>query len=403
MSVRDRLAEISAIGRDNVRGGYSRHLLDPAEVALRSWFRSSAEALGLSVELDGNGNLWAWWGESRRGAVATGSHLDSVPGGGAFDGPLGVVSALEAVAILKAEGWRPARPIAVCAFAEEEGSRFGMPCLGSRLMVGEIAPEDALARVDRGGVTLEEAWRQAGLEISAIGPDPDRLAGIDMFLELHVEQGLDLEDRGLPLAVGSAIMSHGRWRLSIVGEGNHAGTTPMHGRRDPVVAVSSAALAVREIALERPAARGTVGRISVTPNGTNVIASRVDAWLDIRAHSDSEVRAQLDATIALIQKRVAAEGCALQVHEESFSPLVLFDEPLTARIAGLLGGVPAIPTGAGHDAGVLSAYVPSAMIFVRNPTGVSHAPEEAAREEDCEAGAQGLAAVLRNLTGEASR
>ncbi|MFF3854274.1 allantoate amidohydrolase [Micromonospora sp. NPDC002575] len=403
MSVRDRLMEISAIGRDGVRGGYSRHLLDPAEVALRGWFRSSAERLGLSVEVDGNGNLWAWWGESRQGAVVTGSHLDSVPGGGPYDGPLGVASALEAVAILAAEGWRPTRTIAVCAFAEEEGSRFGAPCLGSRLMVGEIAPEDALARVDHQGVTLEEAWRQAGLEVRDIGPDPDRLAGIDMFLELHVEQGLDLENRGLPLAVGSAIMAHGRWRISIVGEGNHAGSTPMHGRRDPVVAASSAALAVREVALQRPSARGTVGRIAVTPNGTNVIASRVDAWLDIRAHSDSEVRAQLDATLALIEKRVAAEGCALQVHEESFSPLVVFDEPLTARVAGLLGGVPSIPTGAGHDAGVLSAYVPAAMIFVRNPTGVSHAPEETAREEDCEAGAQGLAAVLRELAGEASR
>ncbi|MFI9642622.1 allantoate amidohydrolase [Micromonospora sp. NPDC051925] len=401
MSVRDRLAEISTIGRDDSRGGYSRHLLDPAEVALRGWFRNSAEALGLPVEVDGNGNLWAWWGESRSGAVATGSHLDSVPGGGAFDGPLGVVSALEAVAILKAEGWSPTRPVAVCAFAEEEGSRFGMPCLGSRLMVGEITPQDALARVDRSGVTLDKAWREAGLEVSAIGPDPDRLAGLDMFLELHVEQGLDLEERGLPLAVGSAIMAHGRWRLSILGEGNHAGTTPMRGRRDPVVAASSAALAVREIALERPAARGTVGRISVTPNGTNVIASRVDAWLDIRAHSDSEVRSQLDATVALIEERIAAEGCVLQVHEESFSPLVLFDETLTARIAGLLGGVPAIPTGAGHDAGVLSAYVPTAMIFVRNPTGVSHAPQETARAEDCEAGARALANVLRDLAGEA--
>lgn len=403
MSVRERLAEIEPIGRDNVRGGYSRHLLDPAELALRDWFRSSAEALGLDVEVDGNGNLWAWWGDARTGAVATGSHLDSVPGGGAFDGPLGVVSALEAVAVLKDEGWHPTRPVVIAAFAEEEGSRFGLPCLGSRLMVGEISPTEALARADRAGVTLDQAWRESGLDVTAVGPDPERLAAIDMFVELHVEQGLDLEDRGIPLAVASAIMAHGRWRLSISGEGNHAGTTPMEVRRDPVVAMSSAALAVREIALDRPSARGTVGRISVTPNGTNVIASRVDAWLDIRAHSDAEVRAQLAATVALISERVAVEGCSLDVHEESFSPLVLFDEPLTARMAKVLGGVPAIPTGAGHDAGILSAYLPAAMIFVRNPTGVSHAPEESARIEDCEAGAQGLADVLRDLAGSRER
>ncbi|BBY67665.1 allantoate amidohydrolase [Mycolicibacterium helvum] len=401
MSVLERLAQISEIGRDPIRQGYSRHLLEAAELALRDWFCSSARELDLTVELDGNGNLWAWWGDPGPGAIATGSHLDSVPGGGAYDGPLGVASSLEAVAILKAQGWLPARPIAVCAFTEEEGTRFGMPCLGSRLLVGEISPESALARADGDGVTLEDAWRQAGMDVSRMGPDHDRLALLDAFVELHVEQGLDLEERGRPLAVASAIMAHGRWRLTISGEGNHAGSTPMAGRRDPVVAASAAALAVRDVALEHPTARGTVGRIAVTPNGTNVIASRVDAWLDIRAHTDAEVRAQLDSTVALIQKCVEAEGCLLDVDEESFSSLVTFDQTLTGRIADVLGGAPAIPTGAGHDAGVLSAYLPAAMIFVRNPTGVSHAPGEIARDEDCERGALGLAAVLRHLAGTA--
>ncbi|MCE0762505.1 allantoate amidohydrolase [Pseudonocardia kujensis] len=399
MSVRKRLDEICDIGRDPVHGGYSRHLLEPAELALREWFCRSAAELDLTVETDGNGNLWAWWGEPGPGTIATGSHLDSVPGGGAFDGPLGVASALEAVALLRAEAWVPARPIAVCAFAEEEGSRFGVPCLGTRLLVGDITPQTALALTDREGVTLEDAWREVSMDVSRVGPDPGRVALLDALVELHVEQGLDLEKRGLPLAVGSAIMAHGRWRLTITGEGNHAGTTPMGERRDPVVAASAAALAVRDVAVERPAARGTVGRISVTPNGTNVIASRVEAWLDIRADSDTAVRAQFEATVALIRTCVAAEGCALDVHEESFSPLVSFDGPLTARVAELLGGVPAIPTGAGHDAGILASHVPTTMVFVRNPTGVSHAPGETAREEDCEEGARGLAVVLRELAG----
>lgn len=399
MSVLERLDEIRDIGRDPVRGGYSRHLFDRAEMALRDWFVRSATGLGLTVETDGNANLWAWWGQPGPGAIATGSHLDSVPGGGAYDGPLGLASAFEAVAILRQQGWAPSRPLAVCAFTEEEGSRFGMPCLGTRLLTGEITAATALARTDSDGVTLEEAWRSTGMEVSRIGPDPDRLALLDAFVELHVEQGLDLEDRGLPLSVASGIMAHGRWRLTISGEGNHAGTTPMAGRRDPVVAASAAALVVRSTALQHPTARGTVGRISVTPNGTNVIASRVHTWLDIRAHSDADVRAQLSATIELIDKCVANENCVLEVEEESFSPLVTFDESLTERVAGALGGVPAIPTGAGHDAGILSAYLPAAMIFVRNPTGVSHAPGESARDEDCEAGARGLAAALRELAG----
>ena len=143
----DLLAEIADVGRDAVRGGYSRHVFEPAELELRAWFTRRAEALGLSVEPDGNGNIWAHWGEPGPGTVGTGSHLDSVPGGGALDGPLGVASALSAVARLKARGFVPARPVAVVAFAEEEGSRFGIACLGSKLMTGAVDP--ALIAVPR--------------------------------------------------------------------------------------------------------------------------------------------------------------------------------------------------------------------------------------------------------------
>lgn len=392
------MAEIADIGRDPVRGGYSRHLLDDADLALRAWFRSSAAALGLDVEQDGNGNLWAWWGPRSSGAIATGSHLDSVPGGGAYDGPLGVASALEAVALLQASGFEPARPVVVVAFGEEEGSRFGLPCFGSRLMVGASDPAAVLARADRDGVTLEEAWRGAGLDPASLGADPERVAGLAAFVELHVEQGVDLEDRGMPLAVASAIIPHGRWRLTVDGEGNHAGTTPMAGRHDPVVALAEVILAARDTAVAAgPGARATIGRVAVTPNGTNVIASRAEAWLDIRAGADEDVRTQLADTLERAERLVEAEGCTLTVVEESFSPIVTFDPSLTGRIADVLGGVPAIPTGAGHDAGILAPHVPSAMIFVRNPTGVSHAPGEGARDEDCEAGAAALADVLQEL------
>jgi len=398
VSVRARLDEIADIGRDPVRGGYSRHLLDDADLALRDWFRRSAQSLGLVVEQDGNANLWAWWGEPGMDAVATGSHLDSVPGGGAYDGPLGVASALEAVARLQAERFRPARPIVAVVFAEEEGSRFGLPCLGSRLMVGASDPGAVRTRADSEGVTFDEAWTAAGLDPSTIGRDTERLGRLGAFIELHVEQGVDLEDRGMPLATASAIIPHGRWRLIVDGEGNHAGTTPMVGRHDPVVALAEVVLAARDTAFAAgPDARATVGRVAVTPNGTNVIASRAEAWLDIRAADDDEVRTILADTLARAEALVAAEGCTLTVVEESFSSIVAFDAGLTERIGGILGGVPAIPTGAGHDAGILAPFVPSAMIFVRNPTGVSHAPGEGARDEDCEAGAAALADTLREL------
>src|SRR5215472_1923795 len=259
------MAEISGIGRDERRGGYSRHVFTEDELWLREWFTGHARKLGLTVLPDGNGNLWAWWGTPGPDAVLAGSHLDSVPGGGAYDGPLGVASALAAVSRLRAAGEQPSRPLAVVVFAEEEGSRFGRACLGSRLACGQADPAQVRGLRDPDGVTFERAARYAGLDPSGLGPVrwAAEAAG---FVELHVEQGRGLADLGQPVAVGTAILAHGRWRMEFTGEGNHAGTTRMAGRRDPVVATSRAVLAARDLALaadNAPAdsnARATVGR-----------------------------------------------------------------------------------------------------------------------------------------------
>ncbi len=403
MSVAALLAEIAGIGADPVRGGYSRHLFDDADLALRAWFVTKAEGLGLHVEADDNANLWAWWDAAGRDAVVTGSHLDSVPGGGAYDGPLGVVSALEAVRQLKDGGFAPARPLAVCVFAEEEGARFNAPCLGSRLLTGELGAADLAARTDAAGRTFAEVWAETGHDLERLGSDPERLGRIGAFVELHVEQGLDLEHRGEPIAVATAILAHGRWRATFTGEGNHAGTTPMGARRDPVVAAAGGVLAVREVAAASGSlARGTVGKVTVIPGGSNVVASRAQLWIDVRDEDDEGVRAMITRIADELTRVAGAEGCGVELVQESFTTRVRFDPALRERIAGVLGGVPAIPTGAGHDAGILSPYIPSAMIFVRNPSGVSHAPAEGAGDEDCEAGAVALAAVLRDLAGGAS-
>src|SRR5580693_1454721 len=178
----DLLAEIADIGRDRVRGGYSRPVFEPAELELRAWFTGRAAALGLAVEPDRNGNIWAYWGERGPGTVGTGSHLDSVPGGGALDGPLGVASALSAVARLKADGVRPAGPVAVVAFAEEEGSRFGIACLGSKLTAGAIAPAAALRLTDAAGLTFADAAAVAGVAPTGVGRDDERLAELAAFV-----------------------------------------------------------------------------------------------------------------------------------------------------------------------------------------------------------------------------
>jgi N-carbamoyl-L-amino-acid hydrolase len=401
----DLLGEIEGIGVDPVRGGYSRFVFEPAELELREWFTRRAEALGLSVEPDRNGNIWAYWGPRGDGTIAVGSHLDSVPGGGALDGPLGVASALSAVARLTTDGVAPSRPVAVVAFAEEEGSRFGIACLGSKLSTGAIAAGAALELADSAGTTFAAAAAAAGVDPAGVGRDDARLAELAAFVELHVEQGQGLADLGAPVAVASGILAHGRWRLRFTGEGNHAGATPMAGRRDPMAAAAAAILAARAVAAghDDPRhgvnARATVGRLVPVPGGTNVIASRVDAWLDLRGDVDAATWALLAEVLAAAEEAAAGHGCALEVTEESYVDTVVFDPALRDRLGDVLGHPPVLATGAGHDAGVLAAELPTAMLFVRNPTGVSHSPFETASDEDCRVGVEALTAVLRDLAG----
>ncbi|WP_345628920.1 allantoate amidohydrolase [Rugosimonospora acidiphila] len=370
--------------------GYHRYAWSPPELACRDWFAEQAGARGMPVETDRNGNLWAWLGDPAAGdAVVTGSHFDSVPGGGGYDGPLGVVSAFLALDLLAERGLAPARPVGVAAFAEEEGSRFGIACLGSRLMCGTLAPDRAAALRDPDGVWLAEA---SGLDPAGLGPDPDRLAGIGAFVELHVEQGRAL-DR--PVGVASAIWPHGRWRLEFTGQGNHAGTTRMADRRDPMLTFAYTVLAANKEARLR-GAHATIGRISAAPNATNAIAERVTGWLDARAADQSTLDGLVEAVSVRAAERAGRDGTTVTVTPESVSPATGFDAGLRDRLATLLGA-PVLPTGAGHDAGVLAARVPTAMLFVRNPTGVSHAPGEYATDDDCAAGVTALADVLAEL------
>ncbi|GAA4595836.1 allantoate amidohydrolase [Planotetraspora phitsanulokensis] len=382
-------AELLPVGRHSGTGGYRRHAWTAADAECRAWFEEQARARGLAYEVDRNGNQWAWSGDpAAGGAVVTGSHLDSVPDGGAFDGPLGVVSAFAALDLLRERGAVGSRPLGIVNFGDEEGARFGVACVGSRLMTGVLDADRARALTDDGGVSLAAAMEKAGRDPSALGRDEERLSRIAAFVELHVEQGRNLGDA--PIGVASAIWPHGRWRFDFHGQANHAGTTRMEDRRDPMPAFAAAVLDARERA-RRSGALATFGKVVVEPNGTNAIPSRVTAWLDSRA-ADPAV---LDALVAEITRASGAE-----VVRESFTPVVDFDGPLRDRLAGLLGGAPVLPTGAGHDAGILASAVPTAMLFVRNPTGVSHSPEEHAERADCLAGVAALARVLEDLLAE---
>jgi len=317
-----------------------------------------------------------------------GSHLDSVPDGGAFDGPLGVVSALAVVDALKARGFVPSRPIAVANFIDEEGARFGIACAGSRLITGKLDADTARGLRDADGVTMAEAMTAAGHPVGQVGQDDETLRRIGTFVELHVEQGRGLIDLGRPVAVGSVIWPHGRWRLDLDGEANHAGTTRLEDRRDPMLDLATTVLAARAAATAQGCV-ATVGKVRVEPSGVNAIPSRVIAWLDTRGPKAAGVRAVVET--------VGAQSRALPV-EESWTPETVFDVPLAQRLSAMLDDAPFLATGAGHDAGVLAtAGLSTAMLFVRNPTGISHSPAEFAEREDCHRGVEALTAVTEEL------
>ncbi|MGW5864851.1 allantoate amidohydrolase [Streptomyces sp. NPDC055239] len=390
------------IGRSDASGGYRRYAWTGADAECRLWFQAQAEARRLDYEVDRNGNQWAWLGDPSRGdAVVTGSHLDSVPDGGAFDGPLGVVTSFAALDELRARKVSFSRPLAITNFGDEEGARFGLACVGSRLTAGQLTREKAYELTDAAGITLPQAMETAGYDPATIGPDPERLARIGAFVELHVEQGRALDLTGDPVGIASAIWPHGRWRFDFKGEANHAGTTRLVDRRDPMLSYAETVLAARREA-ELAGAVATFGKISVEPNGVNAIPSLVRGWLDSRAADQST----LDTVVTGIEKAAREyadrHGIDLDVVRESFTPVVEFEHALRDELGTILGSgkekrLPVLGTGAGHDAGILSGSIPTAMLFVRNPTGVSHSPAEFAAEDDCIAGVTALADVLEGL------
>jgi beta-ureidopropionase / N-carbamoyl-L-amino-acid hydrolase len=402
----DLWADLLPIGRSEATGGYRRYSWTDADAACRDWFGRTARMLDLPAEVDRNGNLWAWWGSPAGGspqAIVTGSHLDSVPDGGAFDGPLGVVSAFAAIAALREAGFRPARPIGVVAWNEEEGARFGVACLGSRLVTGAIEPEAASRLRDQDGVSLAEAMASAGLDPAQIGPDEDLIGGLAAFVELHIEQGSALDGLGAAIGVAEGIWPHGRWRCDFAGRSDHAGTTRLPDRRDPMLPFAAAVLAARTAAGDR-GALATFGKVIAEPGAANAISAAVQAWLDARA-PDEETLEQVVAGVSVAAaEAAAAHGVTFDIRPESLTPLVTFDPALRDRLGRVLASAghpaPVLPTGAGHDAGVLAARIPTAMLFVRNPTGVSHSPAEHADLADCEAGVDALAAVLADLAGQ---
>ncbi len=390
-------AALAPVGRSARTGGYHRQPFTAAEEEAQAWFVAEAEGRGLRLVADGFGNRVAWWGDPGSGGagdgVLTGSHLDSVVEGGAYDGPLGVVSAFASIDLLRQRGFEPARPIGVASFREEEGSRFPVACLGSRLATGALDWGGARRLRDREGVALADLVAGTG-EVRV-------LDGVGVFVELHVEQGRDLVDRGRAVGVAEGIWPHGRYRFDFTGRADHAGTTRMEDRADPMMTYAMTALAANKQA-RLSGGRATFGRVEASPGSTNGIPGLVTGWLDARAESSESLESLVGTITRMAGERAERDGTAAEVVAESVSAAVRFDPELARGLAGP-HDLPLLPTAAGHDAGILASVgIPTAMLFVRNPTGVSHSPEEHAELDDCLAGVAVLADALAGLAGSSS-
>jgi hydantoinase/carbamoylase family amidase len=386
------LESAALIGADG--GGVSRFAWSPELAEANAWLLGRLEHLGLEGEVDPAGNVLGRWEAGEGKAVLVGSHLDTVPRGGRYDGALGVLSALAVVRALKTDGIEPARPLWVVSFNDEEGSRFQTGMLGSRAFCGELDLEDWRRR----GVA--DAMARAGFDFERL-PRARGVDGVGAYLELHIEQGPVLEQNGEDIGVVTAITGLLGFRVRFLGAANHAGTTPMDARRDALAGAARVVLALREEAREREGMTANVGKLLVEPGGFNVIPGLAEFTIDVRSPTP-EGYERAEAFVRETVQRVAAEeGLGVEISTTHRKPPVALDESLQETLVAAAEAEGAsyrrMPSGAGHDAMVLAHHVPAAMLFVPSRGGISHSPEEYTPPEQCELGARVLAGAVRAL------
>ncbi len=397
MNVVEKLDALRVFGA--YEGGIDRALLTPQERAARQLFAQWARASGFALTQDRVGNLFARRGGTRadREPILIGSHLDTVPTGGAYDGAYGVAAALSALELLDARGVRTAHPLEAVAWAGEEGSRFPLGCLGSSVFAGLSDEATVRALVGDDGVTYADALASPdGGLLDDVPMRDDR--DVAAYLELHVEQGPVLEALGLSLGIVTAIAAQRRLRATVHGRSGHAGTVPMTMRNDALCAAAELVLAFESAANDVGGAVATVGRMVVEPNGTNVIPGYVTFSLDLRSADEKkldEISGQLHRAIDRVQSQRGVRVEIEMLEKRSATPMT---PALRAAIARALDGLGErhadVPSGAGHDAMCLGKIVPTAMIFVPSIGGQSHVREERTSESDLLLGVEALAAAI---------
>lgn len=394
-------ADIEAVNRFGVepgRPGLHRVSFSDADMAARRWLMDRMAEAGLAARMDAVGNVIGRWEAGEGAAVLAGSHLDTVPAGGPFDGALGVVAALEGARAMREAGLAPRRPVEVVCTADEEGRFGGM--LGSEAICGLLAPGWVAQAADGAGVRLADAMRAQGLDPDRAGEAARDPAEIAVFLELHVEQGPVLERSGEAVGVAEAVSGCFNWSATLEGAANHSGTTPMDHRRDAFRGLARFGDGIDGLLAETggPETRLTVGRVELSPNFPHSIAGAARFSIIGRDPDDSVQRALAAGCRARLEQAAAAHGLALTVEEQSWLAPVSLDASVAAELradAAALGlSCRRMTSGAGHDAQTFARVAPAGLIFVPSVGGISHAPEEWTDWEDCARGAALLARAM---------
>ena len=392
------LAELGRIGE--TPGGMMRLAYSPADLQGREYAMGLMRQAGLEARVDTAGNVIARkpGSDPNLPAIALGSHTDTVPNGGKYDGALGVLGAIEVARTLTEASRTLRHPLEIIIFTNEEGTRFHRWLLGSRAMAGLLEPEDYDA-VDDDGVTLERRLADVGGDLSRIDQARRYPGELAAYFELHIEQGPTLYRNGTPLGAVTGITGRYVFKLEVQGKANHAGTTPMGDRHDALAAASHLVLATQRLATEAEICRvATVGNIQVTPNAVNVVPGEVTLGVEFR-DVDTNCLAAAETTLRRNVAEIAdANRVSISVSHVEAARAV----PLPARMQGLVveaadqAGLPfeSLPSGAGHDAQAIAAITEAGMVFVPSVEGISHSPNEFTPPADCANGAQALLNML---------
>lgn len=392
------IAELAAIS-EHPAPAVTRVLFSPKDLEARAWLESRCRAAGLATRFDAAGNFFARWegSDPTLPALATGSHTDAIPNAGMFDGVVGVLGGLEAIRALDEAGHRLRHPVELIMFTAEEPTRFGIGCLGSRLLSGALDPAAAAALRDNEGRTFED-WRLAvgcrgGLDSVRL-PEGHYAA----FVELHIEQGPILEREGISIGAVEKIAAPAALRVRFTGEGGHAGAVLMPGRRDASLGAAEAALALEKLARESasPDCVGTTGVFRIHPGAINSVPCEAVVEMDIRDTDLASRDAVVDGLRAAVAEIAARRGLGASVETINIDPPAACDSQLVELIEKAAGtdAVRRMVSRAYHDSLFMARIAPTAMIFIPCRNGYSHRPDEFAAPEDIERGVEVLAKTL---------